>query len=415
MKLASALDSSSDFEKLVDDWVVEQIRAGRADFSELVCSLPGVYPQAVVRSLKHLASIPSAQIILDSVTKQFVDSTNRSIGKDNGLPIPHPLDFDWRFSERTVWDLIGISLKLTTSRDTIALLGSPSIFYASENLDRQFVLVDNNTYYEGNDWFGNGVAFHWNLFDDFTPDLTAQLVLADPPWYFEHQRAFLLNAAEICTVGGHILLVSPKVGTRPGILQDWQSILALSQKLGLQYIGNAAHEVEYESPYFERNALKEVGIRNIPSNWRRADLAMFSKVKETRALPRWSWPEEEWSNEAILGIKLRKDGLFEKDFRNPLLISIVPNDVLPSVSRSDPRRKIADVWTRGNRIFACEGTNVLFRILRSIERKRSPYVEVRQMVGRSLRKTEHQLISRACQQIDQIISMEQEEIRRLYN
>ena len=54
MKLASTLDPSSDFEKLVDDCVVEQIRAGRADFAELVCSLPGVYPQAVVHSLERL-------------------------------------------------------------------------------------------------------------------------------------------------------------------------------------------------------------------------------------------------------------------------------------------------------------------------------------------------------------------------
>ena len=34
------------------------------------------------------------------------------------------------------------------------------------------------------------------------------------------------------------------------------------------------------------------------------------------------------------------------------LRSIVPGDILPTVRRTDPRRKRADIWTSGNRIFA---------------------------------------------------------------
>jgi hypothetical protein len=34
------------------------------------------------------------------------------------------------------------------------------------------------------------------------------------------------------------------------------------------------------------------------------------------------------------------------------LISVVPGDILPSVKRTDERRKLAQVWTSGNRIYA---------------------------------------------------------------
>jgi hypothetical protein len=33
------------------------------------------------------------------------------------------------------------------------------------------------------------------------------------------------------------------------------------------------------------------------------------------------------------------------------LVSLIEGDILPTVSRRDPRRRLADVWTSGNRIF----------------------------------------------------------------
>jgi hypothetical protein len=41
------------------------------------------------------------------------------------------------------------------------------------------------------------------------------------------------------------------------------------------------------------------------------------------------------------------------------LISLIEDDILPTVSRRDPRRRLAQVWTSGNRIFRTENPQLL--------------------------------------------------------
>ncbi len=41
------------------------------------------------------------------------------------------------------------------------------------------------------------------------------------------------------------------------------------------------------------------------------------------------------------------------------LISLVKGDILPTVSRRDPRRRQADVWTSGNRIFQTDNPRLV--------------------------------------------------------
>ena len=48
--------------------------------------------------------------------------------------------------------------------------------------------------------------------------------------------------------------------------------------------------------------------------------------------------------------------------RDPRLQSIVEGDVLDTVSQRDPRIKSVDVWTMGNRVFACENTEAFLKI-----------------------------------------------------
>ena len=42
------------------------------------------------------------------------------------------------------------------------------------------------------------------------------------------------------------------------------------------------------------------------------------------------------------------------------LVSLIEDDILPTVSRRDPRRGLAQVWTSGNRIFRTDNPRLLF-------------------------------------------------------
>ncbi len=74
-----------------------------------------------------------------------------------------------------------------------------------------------------------------DLATDELPGIRARVV-ADPPWYPEHTRVFLLAAARLTSPGATILLAQPAVATRPGVLPERASILAFAHDTGLETI-----------------------------------------------------------------------------------------------------------------------------------------------------------------------------------
>lgn len=46
--------------------------------------------------------------------------------------------------------------------------------------------------------------------------LQADIVVADPPWYQDENRQFLVAARGLCSIDGQLLLSVPREGTRPG-------------------------------------------------------------------------------------------------------------------------------------------------------------------------------------------------------
>jgi hypothetical protein len=405
----------SDFKRLIDSWVYKRINDGVVDFISLVTSLPGIYPKEIIDSLDRLASkrmIGSdihLRISKDARTKPAIPL---SLEPPNSIPPPHPLDFEWRFIEETIINLVKYCLSLSDSGDTIGLLGVPSLYklVANNKLNRNFVLFDKNTV-DQQITVNYQACISCDILVDKLPDLNsvAKIILTDPPWYLEYQRAFLWNASKICKLDGFLLMVTPKAGTRPEIPKEWQNVLDYSKKLGFKYLGNISDNIIYETPYFEKNALKSVGILNFPKNWRRADLAVFAKNKEKNIPQPSIICTSDWYKESYMGIRVRKHSN-SKNFKDPKLVSILLGDVLPSVSRRDPRRGQADVWTSGNRIFTCSGTNVLHQILCAMDVGSSLYVNIESMIGRKLKRREKSLISITKQQIDNIIKLERKEL-----
>jgi hypothetical protein len=167
----------------------------------------------------------------------------------------------------------------------------------------------------------------------------------------------------------------------------------------------------YRSPGFEANALKADGFTEIPPEWRRGDLALFS-LNSRSETPRPSTRntlEGSWTEECHEGVRVRVRQQQSEGFYDPTLLSIIPGDVLPSVSNRDDRRSLVDVWTSGNRVFACRGTGILQSILRALRIGELPVEMVAASLGREMSTTEVTLVRHAYQQITDVIKLEGEE------
>jgi hypothetical protein len=97
----------SRFTEFIDGLLLDAVRKGLTSFDKILLSLPGVYPSAALVSLERLAfqgKIPQ-KLFLDAIrltsdkqcrqmTHSFPEcaATRRVL-----LPVPHPLDYDWRF------------------------------------------------------------------------------------------------------------------------------------------------------------------------------------------------------------------------------------------------------------------------------------------------------------------------------
>jgi hypothetical protein len=176
----------------------------------------------------------------------------------------------------------------------------------------------------------------------------------DPPWYEDYTRRFLHFAAQALGIGGHLLIAMPPRGTRPGITTANRETLSWAEHLGFVLKSTQQGAVPYETPFFERNALRAAGILNVAPDWRRGDLWTLRKTDVCRVEWLGDIARRDWREFIFGSVRLRVDCEAHCIGSDPRLRSIVDGDVLPSVSRRDSRRIRAHVWTTGNRVFACD-------------------------------------------------------------
>jgi hypothetical protein len=179
-------------------------------------------------------------------------------------------------------------------------------------------------------------------------------VILDPPWYLDFLRPMLTATAAACQMSGFILISLPAEGTRPSAGDDRMKVFRLAKRLGLELTALYPLALSYETPFFEANALAATGI-HFSSAWRRGDLAIFRKVRSHgRVVTTDSVRKARWSEIEIGRLRLfvRRDRAAAKGTRG--LIPVVDGDILPTVSRRDPRRRRAEIWTSGNRLFASD-------------------------------------------------------------
>jgi hypothetical protein len=282
------------------------------------------------------------------------------------LPLPHPVEYDWRFSELTALHLLSTATQLCASGDRVMLLGTPSVAAMAVRYpsDRKVVFVGEENAVTSSlrrevAKTSSGVRILTCGQAQYGGD--AAVVVLDPPWYFDFIRPMLAAAALGCRVGGHLIVSLPSAGTRPSAAMDRQRTMHLAERLGLSLVEERHSALTYSSPLFERNALSAIGLSNVPSDWRRSDLVVLQKrhTPDIPPPPR-STHLLAWIEVVLDGTRIfvRRDSPIERDVVASL-DPVVPKAVLPVVSRRDPRRRLASIWTSGNRVFTCPRTDLL--------------------------------------------------------
>lgn len=409
---------SESFLAAVDQWIRTAVdrNSDTPSFGSLLCQLPGVYPTVVVQSLHRLARSGEA----DSATMQRLLVESQQLHSDcrvrthDALPVPHPLDFEWRFTPSTCSRLLAEAVTLASEKDPVVLLGTPSLAAKSSTRSDigRFVTLDTNPAML--EYLGRCCprvrAYRFDAARDRLPDLPpAGVVVADPPWYPEHMKSFLWTASHLCKNHGHVLLCLPPMGTRPGIGAERDALISWATLRGLECLHVHKGIAAYQTPLFEHNALRTQEIE-APLDWRRADLAIFQRRTGMPTTPR---PVVEavsgtWHEETLGRVRLRLRSQSTQVF-DPRLASLIGGDVLPSVSSRHPLREHVDVWTSGNRVFECRNTSILRSILTAIRTGGSPILHASQSAGRKLSWSEAEKTMAAYHDCLDVLRMEHDE------
>ena len=400
----------------VDTWTLAAVRAGPTSFDDLICHLPGVYPIDAAASLDRLRS---AGRIAEAEWERAVQRRHRpplSLPPST-LPVPHPLDFDWRF-EGEALDALVAACDRHGGSDTVMCIGAPSLHHRLASAGRVSTLIDANPdIIAAVGPLGADSAVQARIGCDPLPNVTAPVVLIDPPWYPEHVRLFLWAATQLCADDGTVLLSFPPAGTRPGVAAERDDALAYADEIGLVHEDIRRGELAYRSPPFERLALVAAGYVDLPEDWRHGDLLVFRARGGRVAAPQ---PEPVVDDAKWIAIPAGATRIKVRalDQRRPTdapiasrLVSIVEGDVLPTVSRRDPRRAAVAVWTACNRVYACADVDVLVTMAGALDRDHDVVDAVAASLGRGLAEDEIDELRATETQLAQLVDTERHDLK----
>jgi hypothetical protein len=411
------------FESKIDSWVLHAIENGCKSFNELILSCHGVYPVDVSKCINRLISknisVPNSilPVSKNTTSEFFTDALPVHL---NGLPLPHPLDFDWRFSSTSFPFLYNEITNRSDSPNSIMLFGAPSLYLYFLNHNSYFA---NISLFDANKQISKYLPINKrgsvNVFDAFKdeplPEPIFDAAILDPPWYEDHTKAFLWCASKMCKSGSILLLSTPSEGTRPGVREEWDRILNWVSNLGVTLVEKKYSVLSYKTPLFEANSLCKEGIFSVPSEWRRSDLAIFKLHSKSECVERPIFEStNQWEDVVIRScrIKIKKETRQKGKCK---LLNIVNDDILQSVSRWHSDRQQADIWTSGNRIYSCGDSNLAIQLLLTLQNSIPTEQTLREYFGRNPTTKELSDSLETIDQLQTLINKEEYDFKRYTN
>jgi hypothetical protein len=337
--------------------LLSELRTRPTEFESLVGRAEGAYPADVMTVLRTLEADNEVsesdgvwflfhQIVRPRPTPlPRIASTS---GFFSDLPEPHPLDFDWRFTESTLRDFENL-VNLTNTASG-AILGAPSLYKHLSDLGASVSLFDKNPQIVE---YLRSVGYSTVNEVDLTrsSEFSAQFHwgIADPPWYPEHYEGFMSAASQLIRPGGKLLLsVLPRL-TRPSATSDRFFIIEAAQNLGFDLVEILPGALLYASPPFELEALREEGL--LLGNWRKGDLFSFILSSRRRIESDLPQSDDSYWRTIPLGtttVRIKSLPVDESEAFSYRAASSAGTSRLRSVSRRSPIRSEINVWTSRN-------------------------------------------------------------------
>lgn len=336
-----AIEGCGEFVAFVDELALKLVDSSPT-FESFVAALPGVLPDEALSALRRIGGPNAERLATDAAT----DRAGHLIDQCAMLPLPHPLDSEFRFDEATARMLASALVEATKAGDEILLIGVPSVAIelSAMDVDRQvrFLGPDNSV--------TDAVRAAFNgerLVLAQGPGRTAAAALLDAPWYADPMVELIEICAHGCRNRAPVNLTFPRLGTRPEIVADRAAYLAAAASAGLLPTG-ASDLVCYRTPLFELAALERQGIARLPS-WRSGEMLEFVATAEVASRP---WLRPRVTELTVFGTRLRLISGTKSGASGLELID--EHEVFRSVSSRASGRSRATLWTTTNRAFAVD-------------------------------------------------------------
>ena len=269
------------------------------------------------------------------------------------LPEPHPLDYDWRFNERSIKSIIVEAEKY----NKICGLGVPSVIKKFDEISRNAILIDRQPLHSCK----NKITIDINI--EKPIDDLFECVLLDPPWYLNTFLRWISWASIITQKGGIILCSLWPENTRP-IAKKERSILFNWLSTWSEFTIKKNY-FEYKMPLFEKMArVSSQGTGNGSPLF--GDLISIKK-KGIISLQPMINNKEEWVRFSFdnYQIAVRNNGHSAK-IPHILKHPDANGWIWPSVSTRAIGRNKIDIWSSRNEVAIVDGNNELIQLLREI-------------------------------------------------
>lgn len=346
----------------VERWIAGALKDRPTDFAALVRQMPGVDPILIHQVLS------SSPTLSTDVSRTLVHDAQRHPPRPTAphpTPVPHPLDFDWRYGDSAVQALTQLVSGLVSDDGCIALIGAPTLIrpLLAQSPSYNIHLIDRNPLWQP---AFRDVNLHTIdvAIDPCPPILVgrAEFVVIDPPWYTNSYANFMWFGRQLLKLSGMLAVSVLQVGTRPTAKEDRKALMLAAKQHGFQLVDKHAAVLGYATPPFEKNALGAAGINAPLDEWRYADLWLFSADRDPSVERPMGTDISEWHEVRFDEVRILFDS--RANSGSLALESVIPGDILPSISARHPARERATVWTSGNRIFACKNSVDLYRLCR---------------------------------------------------